>query len=126
VEEQALLRTLQVRYFEQPTAMARRARGIYPIMDPAGIRPLHPPAGPEPECEQTFAEAGLNDDGSVPGADAGGGGLPEYARNVDADAAEIVAVEPLVYRNANGRESVVSPTNVHKHRLLLVMVTDCL
>ena len=77
-------------------------------MDAAGIRPLHPPAGPEPECEQTFSEAGLKDDGSAPGADAAGGGLPEYARNVDADAAEItcIAVEPLVYRNMNGRESV--------------------
>jgi alpha-ketoglutarate-dependent taurine dioxygenase len=44
--EQDLLRSLQVRYYEAPTAMARRVRDIYPIMDPAGIRPLYPPPGP--------------------------------------------------------------------------------
>ena len=103
-EEKALLRSLQVRYFEKPTAMTRRTRDLYPIMDPAGIRPLHPPPGPEPECELSFRAAGLNDDGSVKGGGSGGGGLPEYGRNDDA--VEVFPVEPLVYRTAHGRESV--------------------
>eukprot|EP01052_Picozoa_sp_SAG31_P007267 SAG31_NODE_344_length_17385_cov_58.217575_16_plen_416_part_00 len=102
-QEQELLRLLQVRYFEAPTAMARRLRDVYPIMDPAGIRPLHPPPGPEPECEVHFEAAGFNANGSSRN-DKHGGGLPEYGRNDDAQ--EVYPVEPLVYKTATGRESL--------------------
>lgn len=105
-EEQATLRTLQVRYFDTPTAMARRKRDLYPIMDPAGIRPLHPPPGPEPECEMSFTDAGFEANGS-PAAPVAGGGLPEYSRVDGVSTTEqLMPVEPLVYVNRSGRESV--------------------
>ena len=103
--EQATLRTLQVRYFDSPTAMARRKRDLYPIMDPAGIRPLYPPPGPEPECEMSFADAGFEADGSTPSV--AGGGLPEYSRADGISATEeLMPVEPLVYVTRTGRESI--------------------
>lgn len=104
--EQATLRSLQVRYYDSPTAMARRRRGVYPVMDPAGVRPLHPPPGPEPECEVSFTAAGFEADGGNAAA-RGGGGLPEYTRADGISATEeLMPVEPLVYTCRNGRESV--------------------
>ncbi len=103
--EQETLRTLQVRYYDSPTAMARRKRDLYPIMDPAGIRPLYPPPGPEQECEMSFTDAGFEADGST--ASVAGGGLPEYSRADGVSATEeLMPVEPLVYVTRTGRESV--------------------
>ena len=121
-EEQALLRSLQCRYFESPPAMARRKRDVYPIMDPAGLRPLHPPPGLEPECatcaagtaqleehqEEEEQEEEEQEDSSSPDV---GGRLPEYARrDRGVKGCQSVAsrpVEPLVWpagESNNGRQ----------------------